>query len=199
MGRGGCESTAVRRLAACGETAASFAGWLCITERSPGSESAYLHVERHATWYGLRLSSHAPAYACSRDYEQIFVPPRLDDNAFRRLALHVAARVRHGGRVVASPADVQEAFARLTAFLADGMHFADRQRNRWRWSAETQQWRVARSAAADPPEVPPPHRPVPHLSLRIRAEIRHLRHQRALWEAEEQAAVGRAVAGGGYR
>lgn len=182
---------ATRQVARCGEAVASLAGLVCVTERSPGSESVYLHLLRDGVWRGLRISCHAPAYDCCHDYEQLLLRPACSRHSISMALRRVAARVRSGGRVVADPQAVSAAIGRLALQLSDGRLYRDRRGNRWRWDGSGESWSplgAARTVAGPPPE----HTGLRPLSPRVRCEIRHAMNVTACWEAE---LAGHAVAG----
>lgn len=170
-------------IAACGEAAASLAGYECVTERSPTTESTYLHIRRGEHWYGLRISCHSPAYHCCHDYEQLIAPRDAGETDVRRLSWLVARRAVIGGDVVANPRVVGRAIARLARRLVDGRRYRDAAGGRWRWSVERSAWTPDGGVLvhADPPT----HRPPSPVTPRVRCEIRHAQNVVAKWAFEE--------------
>ncbi|MEN1678364.1 MAG: hypothetical protein AAGJ46_02145 [Planctomycetota bacterium] len=176
-----------RRLARCGEAAASLAGFECVTERSPGSESVYLHILRGARWRGIRLSCHAPAYECCHDYEQLLIARGSTAGQLAVAACRVAWLVRHGGRVVADPAAVADAIDRLSRQLSHGRRYRDQAGYLWRLDAPTDAWRPV--GMSDERPSPPAHRGLRIVSPRVCCEVRHAMNVTAAWEAELTAGV----------
>lgn len=78
-------------------------GYELVLERSDRSEARYLHVCRQGTWFGIRIATHLPVYACSRDYSQIITSrvPLSDERAYYVRLMR--EKVRDGGRIVANP------------------------------------------------------------------------------------------------
>ncbi|MEO1496341.1 MAG: hypothetical protein AAFV43_04245 [Planctomycetota bacterium] len=176
---------ASRWVTRCGAIAAANAGLECRLERSPASESRYLHVRRGAHWYGFRVSCHAPAYNCCHDYEQALLPrgPTLD--RLRANAARLVRRIVCGGLVVADPALVERAIHRLGEHLTDGQRWRDRRGGRWRWDAGADRWDPDNGAAARN-EASPTHRPHTRLTSRIRCQVRHAQNVAAAWLHESQ-------------
>ncbi len=175
---------ATARLAALGEATAAEAGLRCETERSPNSESTYLHVQRGDTWYGIRLSCHEAAYDCCADYEQIHLGDPPTETRLQRCEEQVVRSVQSGGSVVANPAEVRIAIDKIASVMADGRVYQDDDGLRWRWSSDEPGWRlISRHWGEDEP-APPTHRPWPSVSARIRCQVRHSCNVNAKWAAE---------------
>lgn len=94
---------ALNRLLRLAEEEAEDRGFPLIIERSDCSESRYIHVNRDEAWFGVRIASHLPRYACSRDYYQIL----LEDPTMTTAVEFTCRQLRHlvasGGAIVASP------------------------------------------------------------------------------------------------
>ncbi|MEM6329045.1 MAG: hypothetical protein AAF790_02235 [Planctomycetota bacterium] len=139
---------AARAVIRAGASAASMAGYDAVIERSPGSESTYLHVHRRGVWWGFRVSCHRPTYDCCRDYEQVLFdldrhPAGPDPAAVRRAAVWLAWRAPLAGMVVADPRAVTDAIDRLAAKLSDGRLYRDPAGVCWRWDAAAAAWAPA--------------------------------------------------------
>lgn len=103
----------IQRLVEFASEATSRAGFVFHLERSHPTEAVYLRVHRGGHWFGLRIAAHTPAYECSADFAQLFVPSfDVSDEWIREALRQVEAFVQSGGRVVADPAEVQEAIER---------------------------------------------------------------------------------------
>lgn len=103
----------IEHLVAIAELTASQAGLPFQLERSHPTEAVYLRVERGGYWFGLRIASHPPAYECSADFAQLFIPySDVSEDWVRDAIREVKAFVQAGGRVVADPAEVQQAIER---------------------------------------------------------------------------------------
>lgn len=187
-----------RGAARVGEAAASLAGLECVTERSPGSESVYLHV-RHtrrggeSAWRGLRISCHAPSYECCHDYEQFLLPRAPTLAELRGAAVRLQGRVRSGGRAVADPRRVADAIDRLAHQLSDGRVYRDAAGRRWRWDAGSSNWSPVGPRPGKPPRHnnPPRHSGTRALSPRVRCNLRHAMNAAAAWAAEFDASPAR--------
>ena len=88
--------------------AARQAGWECLCEQSDRSEATYIKIRRGEIWFGVRIACHEPWYACSADYLQILVPPWVESiEQLAHAELRLCDAVRHGGLVIADPAEVE--------------------------------------------------------------------------------------------
>lgn len=159
-------------------------GCECVTERSPTSESTYLHLRRGGHWYGIRVSAHPPAYACSRDYASVIVPRNPTDAVAAELTATVVALTRRNAAVVADPREVRRATRRLEDFLLTGRRCTDTRGVRWEWSAERRAWSRVDGQAPPPGAAPPTHRPRSLLSNRNRSAVRHSQNALAKYAAE---------------
>ena len=205
----------IRYLADLGRAVAGKLGYPCVVEEAGGSESTYLHIEREGWWYGIRISTHPPAYACSYDYEPLLLPvDRIDvDRAeFESRVRHLAAS---GGWIVASPAEVQRSVDQESLAMRQGCSVNDGQMV-WRFDADRVDWVcVGRSTSVEdgvcesleldqacdqtealdqtePLDQPdrfdqlgPPWIPTSHLSAAQIAAIRHRCHWREKWSASQ--------------
>lgn len=170
----------IERLIHTGTAAASMAGLQCVVERSPSSESVYFHTRHGEVWRGVRVSCHAPAYACSADYEQLLVSRSTTSEELPAYLQRLRHRVRYGGRVIANPAEVRSAIERLESLLLDGHRYVDRMGVVWRWSSSQRRWR----ADADALLPPPAHLPAPPVTNRVASSIRHTLNTQAVWRLE---------------
>lgn len=178
---------ATERVLLAGERAALAAGYRCVCERSPGSESAYLHVERNGVWYGVRVSCHAPAYDCSIDYEQLRLQEPPAEEAVSAAEALIAERALTGGSIVADPAVVDERIAQIASVMADGRVYRDADGTRWLWSADEEAWVLRGRHWGESEPSPPRHRPHPSVSARIRCQVRHSENVNARWASEQAA------------
>ena len=85
------------------------------TDQSNCSEAVYCTIRRGRYWYGIRIAAHEPAYVCSADYLQILVPPKVAElTTLSRAERQLRHAIRHGGRVVADPGEVNAALVAAT-------------------------------------------------------------------------------------
>ncbi|MEN0110108.1 MAG: hypothetical protein AAF805_05245 [Planctomycetota bacterium] len=174
-----------------GESVAADAGLPCVTQRSPGSESTYLHVLRDGWWRGVRVSCHAAVYDCCIDYAQVRLPEEADAESVRLASERVRRLVTDGGAVVADPAVVDDAIRRIGAALCDGRRYRDTAGVRWRWSSEQTAWRRVSLCRGDDEPAPPTHRPALVVSPRIGCSVRHAQNVAAKWAYDESVAMAR--------
>lgn len=173
---------ATARVAEAGEAAAAAAGLRCVTQRSPGSESTYLHVLRDGWWRGVRISCHAAVYDCCIDYAQLRLPDTPCSESVANASERVRTLVVAGGEVIADPSVVNAAIERLAAVLCDGRRYRDAAGVRWRWTAADQAWR--RDGVGRVVATPPVHRPCSLVSPRICCQVRHAANVNARWAVE---------------
>ncbi|MEM8668476.1 MAG: hypothetical protein AAGG48_13240 [Planctomycetota bacterium] len=115
-------------------------------ERSSTSEARYLHVLRQDAWYGIRVASHFPKYACSRDYFQVLLEEPPCGVSIAYACRQISDLVRHGGSVVGCPDEIQTEIERRRARFVDDLEgrFTHRdaavirhqmnQRAKWTWT-----------------------------------------------------------------
>lgn len=175
---------ATATVAAAGEVAARDAGLTCLTERSPNSESTYLHLLRGETWFGIRISCHEAVYDCCTDYEQLSLTDRPTAEIASAAALRIARLVNDGGHVVADPGEVEQAIKKIASVMADGRIYKADDGTRWRWSSDDEAWMLASRYWGEGEPTPPDHRPWPAVSARIRCQVRHSHNVNAKWAAE---------------
>jgi len=78
-------------------------------EYSHPTEAVYLRLLRQGYWFGLRVATHKPAYACSSDFQQLLLPVVADGPEIVEYARQTVRQfVHHGGNVVADPHEVQQ-------------------------------------------------------------------------------------------
>ena len=109
---------ATRLIAEAGLGAAEAAGLVCHLERSPTSESLYLHTKRGGYWYGVRISCHEAVYDCCLDYEQLMVEDPPLTEAIEAGSESASQMVLEGNHVVADPAEVAEAIEKIASVMA---------------------------------------------------------------------------------
>ncbi|MEQ8848446.1 hypothetical protein [Botrimarina sp.] len=177
---------ATLQVAEAARASALAAGHRVEVECSPGSESTYVHVCRDSRWYGVRVSCHAPAYDCSIDYAQVLIEEPPTAESIAAAASRAEELAVRGGAVVADPADVAVAIAKIAAVMADGRVFRDADGTRWRWSSDDDAWRQIGRYWGDGPPTPPAHRPNPAVGARIRCQVRHAQNTSAKWAAEHE-------------
>lgn len=156
-----------------GEEAARQAGLRCLTERSPNSESTYVHVQRDQVWYGIRISCHDPVYDCCTDYQQLSLTDRPTAAIVVEAAERAERLVVEGGDVVADPAEVEQAIQKIASVMADGRVYKADDETRWRWSSDEESWTLASRYRGEGEPTPPDHQPWPAVSARIRCQVRH--------------------------
>ncbi|MEM6979563.1 MAG: hypothetical protein AAF539_07815 [Planctomycetota bacterium] len=185
---------ATSRLADIARTASALRGWRMIVEFASGSESTYLHINRGAVqpWYGLRISAHRPAYACSQDYQQLELSKLVSNDQFSRAREVTLQFIVSGTVVVANPHDVRAEIWRQEIIDADGVIVKTDDAQRWRWNGPLGLWQRMTSCDSDDssnqpissrslPPVSTPRQPVRTLRA---AAIRHRINQREKWAAE---------------
>lgn len=175
---------ATAQIAALGEAAAAGAGLRCVTERSPNSESTYLHVQRGIIWYGVRLSCHEAVYDCCLDYEQIHLGDPPTTSRLEIGGEQVVESVMSGGLVVADPEEVRVAINNIASVMADGRVYQDDSGLRWRWTADDEAWNLISRHWGEGEPAPPAHQPWPSVSSRIRCQVRHSHNVNAKWATE---------------
>ncbi|MFK7737260.1 MAG: hypothetical protein AB8B50_14595 [Pirellulaceae bacterium] len=92
------------------ESVAEEHGYRMVLERSDRSEARYLHICRNGTWFGIRIATHLPVYACSRDYAQLVTSLEPGPTERRFFMRFIWEKVSHGGRVVANPTQINAYF-----------------------------------------------------------------------------------------
>jgi len=176
---------AALNVALAGNAAAEAAGYTCVLESSPHSESRYLHVERGGVWYGVRISCHEAAYDCCRDYTQLRIEEPPTPEVLANATEVVQQLVLSGGEVVADPAAVAVAIDKIAAVLCDGRTYHDDDGLRWRWVADEERWDLAcRYWGDESALIPPKHRPSAVVTARIRCQVRHAQNVTARWAVE---------------
>ncbi len=172
-------------VALAGDAAAEAAGYTCVLEISPHSESRYLHVLRGDVWYGVRISCHPAVYDCCRDYQQLRIEEPPTPQVIADACYAVRQMVLSGGEVVADPAAVAVAIEKIAAVLCDGRTCRDDEGLRWRWIADEERWDLACRYWGDEGALTPPaHRPSSVVTARIRCQVRHTQNVTARWAVE---------------
>ena len=174
-------------------------------ERSDRSEAFYVKVFRDdhvgGHWWGTRVASHLPVYACSQDGAQVHVPRFVPDRAALRDAERELTRhVRSGGRVVADPHEVREALFAAFREARDGREVAGPAGTRWRWREAALRWRLVSVDGVPAADVPgdlrrlaarfaPAEAPTARVPPREQSAVRHRLNRRARWAWEEATAA----------
>lgn len=190
----------LRRLSDSAQGFAAMAGYPMIVERAGGSESTYLHIRREGFWFGIRLSTHRPAYQCSQDYDQILFQNEDCDVASEIIFEHLQRHVLHGGSVVADPSEVRRQITIAEIQGADGV-VRELDGVDWWFDAASMCWQCDDPAASQGREVTrvPSYLPRTELSVGETATLRHRENKREKWTAAEsgvssdQTTTGRIV------
>lgn len=166
-------------------------------DRSALSEAVYLKVRREGEWRGIRLASHPPVYACSRDPVQVLVPlEAVSPDDITPFALRVVAEVLVGGRVIADPDEVDRTLEEARRLARDGAWRRGARHTYWQWSETEAAWRLTRIRARRPQagdaeryaDCRPTAPPVVRLSAEAESAVRHRLNVRACWSHEESQA-----------
>lgn len=190
----------LRRLSESAQGYAAMAGYPMIVERAGGSESTYLHIRREGFWFGIRMSTHQPAYQCSLDYDQILFQNEDCDVASDNIFEHLQQQILDGGSVVADPSEVRRQIIIAEIQGADGVV---RELNGvdWSFDAASMCWQCDCHAANEGSEITrvPSFLPRAGLSVGETAALRHRENKREKWAAAEsgispeQTTTGRVV------
>lgn len=191
---------AMRRLSESAQGYAAMAGYPMIVERAGGSESTYLHIRREGFWFGIRMSTHRPAYQCSLDYDQVLFQNEDCDVASENIFEHLRQHVLYGGSVVADPSEVRRQIIIAEIQGADGV-IRELNGVDWSFDATSMCWRCDGQTANEGSEITrvPSFLPRAELSVGETAALRHRENQREKWVAAEsgispeQTTAGRIV------